>query len=126
MGGFKKNTKAARVYKKFSLSWQQDIYESNKSSWTKEDDIDLLFINRLLDKKSRTKKTIPHITLKTKDKTFHITIGELTAKTVEVKAKNEDMAWDKVKNDGYWEYEQIGDDKCIEWNFANSEEVKEG
>ena len=64
--------------------------------------------------------------MKNKDKTFHITIGELTAKTVEVKAKNEDMAWDKVKNDGYWEYEQIGDDKCIEWTFANSEEVKEG
>ena len=64
MGGFKKNTKATRVYKKFSLSWQQDIYESNKSSWNKEDDIDLLYINRLLDKKSKTKKTIPHITLK--------------------------------------------------------------
>ena len=56
MGGFKKNTKASRVYKKFSISWQQDIYESNKSSWTKEDDIDLLYINRLLDKKSRIKK----------------------------------------------------------------------
>ena len=63
MGGFKKNTKANRVYQKFSLSWQQDIYESNRSSWTKEDDIDLLYINRLLDLKSRTKKTIPHIIL---------------------------------------------------------------
>ena len=42
MGGFKKNTKATRVYKKFTHSWSQDIYESNKSSWTKEDDIDLL------------------------------------------------------------------------------------
>ena len=71
MGGFKKNTKATRVYKKFSLSWQQDIYESNKSSWTKEDDIDLLYIDRLLDKKSRTKKTIPHIKLKTKDQIMH-------------------------------------------------------
>ena len=39
-----------------------------------------------------------------KDKTFHITISELIAKTVEVKAKNKDMAWDKVQNDGYWEY----------------------
>ena len=66
MGGFKKNTKANRVYQKFSLNWQQDIYESNRSSWTKEDDIDLLYINRLLDLKSRTKKTIPHITLKQK------------------------------------------------------------
>jgi len=64
MGGFKKNTKANRVYQKFSLSWQQDIYESNRSSWTKEDDIALSFIRRILDKKSRTKKTIPHITLK--------------------------------------------------------------
>jgi hypothetical protein len=71
MGGFKKNTKATRVYEKFTHSWSQDIYESNKSSWTKEDDIDLLYINRLLDKKSRTKKTIPHIKLKTKDKIMH-------------------------------------------------------
>ena len=60
-----------------------------------------------------------------KDKTFHITISELTAKTVEVKAKNSDMAWDKVQNDGYWEYEQVGDDECIEWNYATCEEVKE-
>ena len=68
---FKKNTKATRVYKKFTHSWSQDIYESNKSSWTKEDDIDLLYIDRLLDKKSRTKKTIPHIKLKTKDQIMH-------------------------------------------------------
>ena len=33
------------------------------------------------------------------------------------------MAWDKVQNDGYWEYEQVGDDECIEWNYANCEEV---
>ena len=63
--------------------------------------------------------------MKNKDKTFHITISELTAKTVEVKAKNSDMAWDKVWNDGYWEYEQVGDDECIEWNYATCEEVKE-
>jgi hypothetical protein len=62
MGGFKKNTKATKVYKKF-LDWQRDIYESNRLSWTKEDDIALSFIRRMLDKKSRTKKTIPHITL---------------------------------------------------------------
>ena len=49
MGGFKKNTKATRVYKKF-LDWQRDIYESNKLSWTKEDDIALSFIRRILDK----------------------------------------------------------------------------
>ena len=55
MGGFKKNTKATRVYKKF-LDWQRDIYESNRLSWTREDDIDLLYINRLLNLKSRTKK----------------------------------------------------------------------
>ena len=66
MGGFKKNTKATRVYKKFTHSWSQDIYESNRSSWTKEDDIDLLYINRLLNLKSRTKKTTPHIKLKSK------------------------------------------------------------
>ena len=60
-----------------------------------------------------------------KDKTFHITISELTAKTVEVKAKNSDMAWDKIQNDGYWEYEQVGDDECIEWNYATGEEVNE-
>lgn len=66
MGGFKKNTKAARVYKKFTHSWSQDIYESNRSSWTKEDDIDLLYINRLLNLKSRTKKIVPHIKLKSK------------------------------------------------------------
>ena len=59
-----------------------------------------------------------------KDKTFHITISELTAKTIEVKAKNKDMAWDKIQNDGYWEYEQVGDDECIEWNYATCEEVK--
>jgi len=61
---------------------------------------------------------------KKKDKTFHITISELTAKTIEVKAKNEDIAWDKVQKNGYWEYEQVGDDECIEWNYANCEEVK--
>ena len=33
--------------------------------------------------------------MKNKDKTFHITISELTAKTVEVKAKDSDMAWVK-------------------------------
>ena len=66
MGGFKKNTKATRVYKKFTHSWSQDIYESNRLSWTREDDIDLLYINRLLNLKSRTKKTIPHIKLKSK------------------------------------------------------------
>ena len=56
---------STRVYKKF-LDWQRDIYESNRLSWTREDDIDLLYINRLLNLKSRTKKTIPHITLKSK------------------------------------------------------------
>ena len=70
MGVFKKKTKATRVYKKF-LDWQKDIYESNRLSWTKEDDIDLSFIRRILDKKSRTKKTIPHIKLKTKDQIMH-------------------------------------------------------
>ena len=60
-----------------------------------------------------------------KDKTFHIIISELTAKTIEVKAKNKDMAWDKIQNDGYWEYEQIGNDKCIEWNYADCEEINE-
>ena len=58
-----------------------------------------------------------------KDKTFHITISEIIAKTVEVKAKNKDMAWDKVKNAGYWEYEQVGHDECIEGNYANCEEI---
>ena len=67
MGGFKKNTKATRVYKKFTHSWSQDIYESNRSSWTKEDDIDLLYINRLLNLKSRTKKIVPHIKLNSGD-----------------------------------------------------------
>ena len=43
---------------------------------------------------------------------------------LEVKAKNKDMAWDKIQNDGYWEYEQVGDDECIEWNYATCEEVK--
>ena len=63
MGGFKKNTKATRVYKKF-IDWQHDIFESNKLSWTDEDTTDLMYINRLLNLKSKTKKTIPHITLK--------------------------------------------------------------
>jgi len=70
MGGFKKNTKATKVYKKF-LDWQRDIYESNRLTWTKEDEIALSFIRRVLDKKSRTKKIIPHIKLKTKDKIMH-------------------------------------------------------
>ena len=70
---------------------------------------------RMYEKKKKLKK----------DKTFYITISELTAKTVEVKAKNKDMAWDKVQNDGYWEYEQVGDDKCIEWSYADCEEVNE-
>ena len=60
---------------------------------------------------------------KRQDKTFYITISELTAKVFKVKALNEDMAWDKIKNDGYWEYEQIGDDKLVEWNYADCEEI---
>ena len=62
---------------------------------------------------------------KKKDKTFHITISELTAKTIKVKAANKDMAWNKIKDDGYWEYEQIGNDKCVEWEFADCKEVKD-
>ena len=62
---------------------------------------------------------------KKKDKTFHITISELTAKTIKVKATNKDMAWNKIKDDGYWEYEQIGNDKCVEWEFADCKEVKD-
>ena len=62
---------------------------------------------------------------KKKDKTFHITISELTAKTIKVKAVNKDMAWNKIKDDGYWEYEQIGNDKCVEWEFADCKEVKD-
>ena len=61
---------------------------------------------------------------KKKDKTFHITISELTAKTIKVKAANKDMAWNKIKDDGYWEYEQIGNNKCVEWEFADCKEVK--
>ena len=52
MGGFKKNTKATRVYKKFTHSWSQDIYESNKSSWT------------LIELDKKKLKTLPHIKLK--------------------------------------------------------------
>jgi len=55
MGGFKKNTKATRVYKKF-IDWQHDIFESNKLSWTDEDTTDLMYINRLLNLKSKTLK----------------------------------------------------------------------
>ena len=55
MGGFKKNTKATRVYHKFNDSWMQDIYEANKTSWKKEDEVHLLYIRRLLNFKSKTK-----------------------------------------------------------------------
>ena len=47
------------------------------------------------------------------------------SKTIEVKAKNKDMAWDKIQNDGYWSYEQVGDDECIEWNYVDCQEVNE-
>ena len=85
------------------------MYEERYKKWRKKK------TNEIYEEKKKLKK----------DKTFHITISELTAKTIEVKAKNKDMAWDKIQNDGYWEYEQIGDDKCIEWNYADCEEVNE-
>ena len=85
------------------------MYEERYKKWRKKK------TNEMYEEKKKLKK----------DKTFHITISELTAKTIEVKAKNKDMAWDKIQNDGYWEYEQVGDDECIEWNYATCEEINE-
>jgi hypothetical protein len=36
-----------RILEKFKV-WQHDIYESNKSTWTDEDDEDILIIEELI------------------------------------------------------------------------------
>jgi len=36
-----------RILEKFKV-WQHDIYESNKSTWTDEDDEDILIIESLI------------------------------------------------------------------------------
>ena len=39
-----------RILEKFKV-WQHDIYESNKSTWTNEDDEDILTIYQLIEKR---------------------------------------------------------------------------
>ena len=40
-----------RILEKFD-SWKYDIYESNKSNWTKQDDNDINEIEKLLEKQT--------------------------------------------------------------------------
>ena len=47
---------AKRILEKFD-SWKYDIYENNKSDWTKEDDKDVDEIEKLVEQ--QTKKNLP-------------------------------------------------------------------
>ena len=47
---------AKRILEKFD-SWKYDIYENNKSNWTKEDDKDVDEIEKLVEQ--QTKKNLP-------------------------------------------------------------------
>ncbi len=49
-GGIMKNAK--RILEKFD-SWKYDIYENNKSDWTKQDDKDVDEIEKLLEQKAK-------------------------------------------------------------------------
>ena len=46
---------AKRILEKFD-SWKYDIYESNKSNWTKQDDKDVNEIEKLLEKQASEQK----------------------------------------------------------------------
>ena len=46
---------AKRILEKFD-SWKYDIYESNKSDWTKQDDNDVNEIEKLLNEQAREQK----------------------------------------------------------------------
>ena len=48
-----KNSK--RILEKFD-SWKYDIYESNKSDWTKQDDKDVNEIEKLLEQQASEQK----------------------------------------------------------------------
>ena len=47
---------AKRILEKFD-SWKYDIYENNKSNWTKQDDKDVDEIEKLVEQ--QTKKNLP-------------------------------------------------------------------
>ena len=47
---------AKRVLEKFRDVWKHDIYESNKSFWTKKDDNDVNEIIKVLDKELLNQK----------------------------------------------------------------------
>ncbi len=46
---------AKRILEKFD-SWKYDIYENNKSDWTKQDDDDVLEIEKLLEQQASEQK----------------------------------------------------------------------
>jgi hypothetical protein len=46
---------AKRILEKFD-SWKYDIYENNKSNWTKEDDKDVDEIEKLLEQQTNKQK----------------------------------------------------------------------
>ena len=46
---------AKRILEKFD-SWKYDIYESNKSDWTKQDDKDVNEIEKLLEQQANEQK----------------------------------------------------------------------
>jgi hypothetical protein len=46
---------AKRILEKFD-SWKYDIYESNKSDWTKQDDNDVNEIEKLLEQQASEQK----------------------------------------------------------------------
>ena len=46
---------AKRILEKFD-SWKYDIYESNKSDWTKQDDKDVNEIEKLLEQQASEQK----------------------------------------------------------------------
>ena len=46
---------AKRILEKFD-SWKYDIYESNKSDWTKQDDKDVSEIEKLLEQQANKQK----------------------------------------------------------------------
>ena len=50
-----KKVKAERILEKFD-SWKYDIYENNRSTWTDQDDDDVLKIEKLLNEQASEQK----------------------------------------------------------------------
>ena len=47
---------AQTIYAEYYNSWKYDIYESNKSDWTKQDDKDVNEIEKLLEQQASEQK----------------------------------------------------------------------